>query len=239
MSAPATPGEPIPPTRTSAGAPPLPPGPPVVPPYVPPAVPPYAAAAGYPPTAQTAAPRATPLPASQPGYASPEHPASAHGYGTPQGFAPPSGYATPPQGYGPYAAAAPRSRPIGRPGLGIAAFCLAVAAVLGATVLGSVAGYSIGLGTGRDLALIPGDIDWDWSILTPVRGWVLLGELAFWAGTALGIWAIVQGIVATVKARGRGWGVAAIVIAAIGPIAFGIGAQGFLAVGFAAGASLL
>jgi hypothetical protein len=38
-------------------------------------------------------------------------------------------------------------------------------------------------------------------------------------GTALGIWALVQGIVAVATRRGRGYGVAAIVLAALGPIA--------------------
>jgi hypothetical protein len=120
----------------------------------------------------------------------------------------------------------------------VVAFALAVIAALGATILGSIAGYSIGLGTGRDVMLDPTGIDFDWSILTPVRGWVLLGELAFWGGTILGIWALVQGIIAIAKNRGRGWGIAAVVIAVIGPIAFGIGVQAFLAAGFASGASV-
>ncbi|MCR2809671.1 MULTISPECIES: DUF3824 domain-containing protein [unclassified Microbacterium] len=167
-----------------------------------------------------------------PPYAAPEHVS-----GPPQGFAPPPGYAAPLQGYGPYAPPAPR-RLAGRRWLGTVAFWLAMTAALGATALGAVAAYNIGLGTGRDLALSPGDIDFDWSILTPVREWVLIGELAFWAGTVLGIWALVQGIVATVKNRGRGWAIAAIVIAAIGPVAFSIGVQGLLAAGFATGASL-
>ena len=76
---------------------------------------------------------------------------------------------------------------------------------MGATVLGSIAAYNIGLGTGREIALRPMDIDFDWSMLTPVREWVLVGELAFWGGTVLGIWALVQGIIAIVKNRGRGW----------------------------------
>ena len=82
------------------------------------------------------------------------------------------------------------------------------------------------------------DIDFDWSILTPVRDWVLLGEIAFWAGTVLGTWALVQGIVAIVKDRGRGWGIAAVVLAVIGPIAFAVGVQALLAAGFASGASV-
>jgi hypothetical protein len=115
---------------------------------------------------------------------------------------------------------------------------LAVLAAVGATIVGSYAGYGIGLGTAREVMIDPTDLDFDWSILTPVRGWVLLGELAFWAGTILGIWAIVQGIVAIVKNRGRGWGIAAVVVAAIGPIVFATGVQALLAAGFASGASI-
>ncbi|HEX4057483.1 MAG TPA: hypothetical protein VHX87_04090 [Galbitalea sp.] len=37
-------------------------------------------------------------------------------------------------------------------------------------------------------------------------------------GTGLGVWAFVQGIVAVRSDRGRGWGIAAIVIAAIAPV---------------------
>jgi hypothetical protein len=117
------------------------------------------------------------------------------------------------------------------------ALVLAVLATVAATVLGSIAAFSIGVGTGRQLVVDPADIDFDWSILTPVREWVLVGELSFWAGTILGVWALVQGIVAIVKNRGRGWGIAAVVVAAIGPIAFAIAVQVFLTTGFASGAS--
>jgi hypothetical protein len=82
------------------------------------------------------------------------------------------------------------------------------------------------------------DVDFDWSTLAPVRDWVLVGEVAFWAGTVLGVWAIIQGIVAVVKNSGRGWGIVAIVIGAIGPIAFLLGVQALLVAGFASGASI-
>lgn len=169
-------------------------------------------------------------PHAQPSYAQPGQ--------VPHPYAPPPGYAPPPQGYGPYIPSPAPVPAAGGSGLGIVALALAVLAALGATVVGSVAGYNIGLGTGRGIALQPMDVDFDWSILAAVREWVLLGELSFWAGTILGIWAIVQGIVAIVKNRGRGWGIAAVVVAAIGPIAFATGVQAFLAVGFASGASL-
>ncbi len=155
------------------------------------------------------------------------------------GYAPPAGYARPTQGYGPYVPM-PAPPPLARrgPGLGIVAFVLAVLAAVGATIVGSIAGYNIGLGTGRSIALEPMDIDFDWSILTPVRDWVLLGEIAFWVGTVLGTWALVQGIVAIVKDRGRGWAIAAVILAVLGPIAFAVAVQALLTAGFASGASV-
>jgi len=158
-------------------------------------------------------------------------------YAPPQGYTPPQGYAPPPQGYGPYTPPPAQRITRGAPGLGVVALVLAVVAAVGTTIIASIAGFSIGLGTGREIVLRPTDIDFDWSILTPVREWVLIGELAFWAGTVLGIWAIVQGIVATAKNRGRGWGIAAIVVAGLGPIVFVICVQIFLGFGFASGAS--
>lgn len=208
----ATPGETTPtapPAPAAGGIPPMPP----MPPYAAPAVAPAAAP-----------PR---------GYAAPQ------GYAAPAPtFAPPHGYALPPQGYGPFAPPPQPPRPAGGSGVGVVAFALAVTAALGATILGAVAGYRIGLGTGRGIVLNPAGVDFDWSILTPVRESVLLGEIAFWAGTMLGIWALVQGTVAIIRNRGRGWGIAAVVIAVIGPIAFAAGVQVLLAAGFASGASV-
>ena len=181
--------------------------------------------------------------AAYPPPAQPQSPHPPPGYGRPtQGpatpahvYAPPSAYA-PPHGYGPSAPVLTAAR-TGGSGLGVVAFLLAVLAAVGATIVGSVASYNIGLGTGREIALRPLDFDFDWSILAPARDWVLVGEVAFWSGTILGIWALVQGIVAIVTDRGRGWAVAAVVIAVLGPIAFAIGVQGFLVAGFASGAT--
>ena len=209
-------------------------------PWIPPRPPAPApsAAAG----AQSARGQGYPVP---PEYATLPYPASYRPAGptpqpqspTPHAYAPPHGYAPPPQGYGPYVPlpAAPRVRRGAGPG--IVAFVLALLATVGATVVGSIAGYGIGIGTGRSIALQPMDVDFDWSILSPVRDWVLLGEIAFWAGTVLGTWALVQGIVAIVKDRGRAWGIAAVILAVLGPIAFAVGVQALLAAGFASGAS--
>lgn len=156
-------------------------------------------------------------------------------------YAPPPGYA-PAQGYtaAPVAASVPAygtPAAVKRSGvLGVVALALALVATIGAGVVGAIASFRIGLGAAHEMTSRPLSADFDWSILTPVRDWVLLGEIAFWVGTALGVWALVQGVVAIVTARGRGAGIAAVVIAALGPFAFGAAVQGFLTAGLAAGA---
>lgn len=106
---------------------------------------------------------------------------------------------------------APRSR-----ALGVVALVLSLAATVGASIVLAVALAAIGAGVGPRLQSVsPGA---GLEILTPVRDWVLVAEIAGWTGTALGVWALVQGIVATARNRGRGAGIAAIVIAALGPI---------------------
>jgi len=115
---------------------------------------------------------------------------------------------------------------------------LALVATVGAGLLGAIAAFNIGLGAGKGLANLPAGGSWDWSILTPVRDWVLLGEVSFWIGTLVGVWALVQGIVATVTGRGRATGITAIVVAALGPIVFGGVVQGFLTAGAAAGTGI-
>jgi hypothetical protein len=106
------------------------------------------------------------------------------------------------------------------------------------TIAVSVAMYQVGLGAARRIAAEPMSIDFDWSVLSPVRDWVLLGETAFWVGTVLGLWALVQGIVALVTGRGRGAGIGAVVLAVTAPIAFVIAVNVFLAMGLATGAGL-
>jgi hypothetical protein len=231
MSAVSDSGDTAPNTQPAADEPWIPPRPPApVPPAATTAAP-SAAGEGYPIPPEYAT---LPYPAQYRPAEPVRHPQAP----TPHVYAPPDGYAPPPQGYGPYVPlpAPPRARRGAGPGF--IAFVLALLATVGATVLGSVAAYGIGLGTGRSIALQSLDGDSDWSILTPVRDWVLLGEIAFWTGTVLGTWALVQGIVAIVKDRGRGWGVAAVILAVLGPIAFAVGVQALLVAGFASGASV-
>jgi hypothetical protein len=122
--------------------------------------------------------------------------------------------------------------------LGVVALALALVATVGASLVAAIASYRIGLGAGRQITAGALDTDFDWSVLTPVRDWVLLGEVSFWVGTALGVWALVQGVVAIVSARGRGAGIAAVIVAALGPIVFGAVVQGFLTAGLSAGTGI-
>ncbi|MEV4688891.1 hypothetical protein [Microbacterium sp. LWH3-1.2] len=169
------------------------------------------------------------LPDASPGWAAP--PAGA--YAPPAGYAAPAGYGVAPTAA--YGAPAPAKR---SGALGIVALALALLATIGASLSAAIASFNIGLGAGRQISSRPFTGDFDWSVLTPVRDWVLMGEVSFWVGTAIGVWALVQGIIAVVKGRGRGAGIAAVVIAVLGPIAFGAVVQGFLTAGLAAGTGI-
>lgn len=168
---------------------------------------------------------------------------TAGAYAPPAGYAPPPGYPVPagysasaPYGYGAANIATPT--PARSPALGRVSLLLSLIATGGAGLVAAIASFNIGLGAGRELTMRPFDAGFDWSVLTPVREWVLMGEIAFWVGTALGIWALIQGIVAIVTRRGRGAGIAAVVIAAVGPFVFAALVQGFLTAGLAAGTGI-
>ena len=121
---------------------------------------------------------------------------------------------------------------------GIVALAVGLLALVGSTLVVSVAAFQIGLGAGRGLASRPLSADFDWSILSPVRTWVLVGEISFWAGTVLGLWALIQGVIAIVTDRGRGAGIAAVALAAAAPIVFALALNLFLDMGLAAGSSI-
>ncbi len=123
-------------------------------------------------------------------------------------------------------------------GLGLAALIVAITAAVVPAILVAVSAFRIGLGAGRELATRPLDADFDWSVLTPVRDWVLLAEVSFWVGTVLGVWAIVQGVVAIVRQRGRGLAIAAVIIAVVGAVAYAVALQAFLTAGLAAGSGI-
>ncbi len=179
-------------------------------------------------------------PAAQPGppYARPPYPAQQYPQaypGQPPQYPGQPQFAAPgaPRPQGPYAPPLPERRPDGT--LGVVALIAGVIALVGASIAVSIAAYQIGLGAGRQLAARALTADFDWSILAPVRDWVLLGEISFWVGTVFGLWALAQGIVAIVTGRGRGAGIAAAALAVAGPIAFIIALNVFLGLGLAAG----
>lgn len=126
---------------------------------------------------------------------------------------PVGGYQAPIGGYSAPAATAP-SRATGA----LALVASLIAAVVAPIVAGALA-LRIGLLVSvNDLVSAAGDFVV--AALSPARTETLWAEIMFWLGTALGLFAIVGGIIAVARRRGRGMGIAAIVIAAIGPVLF-------------------
>lgn len=124
------------------------------------------------------------------------------------GYAPAQQYAYPPQ-----------QAPTGSPVLGILAFVASVLAAAGSTIMGVIATVEIAryLGSDSGRSVVYAD---DLSFLSPVRGSVLLAEVSFYVGTALGVIAIVLAIIAIAKRLGRGWAISGLVIAVIAPIVY-------------------
>ncbi|MCR2825557.1 hypothetical protein [Microbacterium sp. zg.Y909] len=155
----------------------------------------------------------------------------------------PSAAPPPPYGYPAQPYAGPPAGPVGRPPLrepqaprpgtlGTVALVLALAAAVLASVIAAVACVRVGEVGGAAILAGPAS-EFDFAYLAPARGSVLTAELSFWAGTVLGIWALVQGIVAIAQQRGRGQGIAAVVVAALGPVVFAVA----VVIGLSAGAS--
>jgi len=170
-------------------------------------------------------PRPVPPP-SAPGYPAP--PAAPPGYqaqgpAAPVYQAPPGALSGPAGGYG--APFAPASPPRRGSGLGRVALLLALLASVVLTIVGSVLAWQVGhgIGSSTDLSSLESRVAaQDLSLLTPVRDLVLWVEITSWAATALGIWALVQGIVAIAQRRGRAPGIAAVIIAVIGPFLYAL-----------------
>lgn len=149
--------------------------------------------------------------------------------------APPGAYQVPVGGYATASGAyevRPPAREKGSSLLGIVALVLAVAAAVVIPIIGGIVGFEIGTRLPSGLDTSEPDF---LTILSPARDQVLWAEIAFWAGTVLGIAAIVLGIIAIRKRQGRGAGIAAIVVAAVGPIIFWVGLVIALSAGTASG----
>lgn len=114
--------------------------------------------------------------------------------------------------------------------LGTAALLLSIVATVLASAVGGFAAFRTARGAAPGLGTLSAG-PFDWRVLSPVRDVVLLGEIAFWAGSVIGVAALVLGIVAAAVGSGRGAGIAAIVVSVLGPFVFG----GLIAVGLFAG----
>jgi len=166
----------------------------------------------------------TPPPPSNgyPGQDAGGYPQQSPGYpAQPQGGYPaPGAYPAQPQGGYPVPGAYPpppvrAPRPKGSPTLGIIAAVAAIAGIVIGSVLVGVSGAQLGsfVSDAASSTTDPSMIDEDEFVP------FLLGVFAgFGVYSVLAIWGLVQGIVATVLNRGRGWGIAAIVIAVLGII---------------------
>lgn len=115
------------------------------------------------------------------------------------------------------------SKALGTIALIVAVCAVALASVLSATTSFAAATGAVahaGLTSTRSLEHLSDDQTL--ALLSPVRGLVLWAEIGFWAGTVLGVWALIQGIVAIASRRGRGQGIGAVIVAAAGPIVYAV-----------------
>lgn len=138
--------------------------------------------------------------------------AAQSGYAAPQ-----AGSATPPAAYG---APAPVARPKGSSRLGLIALLAALLGIILGSILSGIGGYQSGtLVQYADYANGTTDIAYE-SLPPAAQQTAIAGGLLSVAGFlvwgAFALWGFIQGIIATVKNRGRGWGIAAIVLAVIG-----------------------
>ncbi len=152
--------------------------------------------------------------------------APAGGYQVPVGYQVPA-YQTP-------QADLPRSR-----ALGAISLILALVAAIVVPVVGGVFAYQIGALLPTTEIDVTSSFNDDLAMLSPARMQVLWAEITFWTGTVLGVLALVLGIMSVAKRQGRGAGITAIVLAALGPVLFVIAITLMLGIGAAVGAASL
>lgn len=192
----------------------VPPAPPAAPPVVP--APPAAAPALAPAAYGASVPPVPPAP----GYA-----------------APPGAYQVPVGGYaaptGAYTVPDPAPRPSKLTGTLSLVFALVAAVVT--PIVAAFASYEVGRRVPEAIVRLNSDDLSSLAVLSPARDQVLWAEISFWAGTILGIAAIVLGIMAIARKRGRGQGIGALIVAVVGPAIFFLIAGVALGAGAAAG----
>jgi len=127
--------------------------------------------------------------------------------------------------------------------LGALSLALALCALVGATLLSAITGFAAAEGAMRHAIVVsPSGLEnltesQLLALLTPVRGLVLWAEIGFWAGTLLGVASLALGIVAIVTRRGRGPGIAGVVIAAVAPFLYGAAVGLAIVTGISVGAA--
>ncbi|MEJ1088398.1 hypothetical protein WDU99_08720 [Microbacterium sp. Mu-80] len=181
-----------------------------------------------PPAPGQTAPASSPFPANP--FGPPPPPPAPYApptgaYGVPVG-----GYTAPAGGYTVPSTERPASR-----GAGAIALIAAVLAAVVMPILGAVFAFQIGALLPVEYIDVDTTLENDLAALSPARIQVLWAEIAFWAGTALGVLALVMGIIAVARRRGRGLGIAAIVVAVIGPVLFFVAVFVMLGIGAAVG----
>lgn len=148
--------------------------------------------------------------------------------------APPGAYQVPVGGYAAPAAGYPAPA-VERAKSGMLGLLALISAGVAAVVIPIIAGFT-SFEIGRRM---PGGFDATGSdalaALSFARDQVLWTEIAFWTGTVLGTAGIVVGIIAVVKKKGRGAGIAAIVVGAVGAVIFWVVVGAMLPAGVAAG----
>ena len=157
----------------------------------------------------------------------------APGYAAPPGAyrVPVGGYAEPSGTYGVPQASAPASRTLGTLSLVLGLLAAVVAPIIVAFPV-----YEIGRRVPEALVRLSGDTSATaLALLSPARDQVLWAELTFWSATVVGIAAVVLGILAIARRRGRGQGIGALVAAVLGPAIFLVVAGIALAAGTATG----
>lgn len=128
--------------------------------------------------------------------------------------------------------AVPETAPRPSAVLGVVALVLSLVAAVVPAILVGISAFEIGRVLPQGVTTTTSD---DLSLLSPARDQVLWAELSFWLGTILGIAAIVLGIIAIAKKKGRGAGIAALVVAVVGVVLFFIVLVTALAAGSTAG----
>ena len=122
--------------------------------------------------------------------------------------------------------------------LGLVAFIGALVIVVAATITAAIAGYPLGQAAGHAFAAAPVGEGVDPTWLSPLQGWIAVVEIAFWAGTIGGMWALIQGLIAAATNRGRSFGIAAAVVAVAGPVVFTAAGTTTMLAGYATAAAM-